>query len=538
MKDVSVKILDCTLRDGGYYNAWDFDKNLINAYLEALVGSGVELVELGFRSLSNTGYKGACAFTTDDFARTLRIPQGMTPGVMVNASELIDEGAFSMSKLQRLFPEGAEASPIGMVRLACHLQEFVPALDACSWLKDRGYIVGINLMQISTHNSEDVSKVANAASNYPVDVVYFADSIGSLNGQQIKGIVEAFRAGWGGELGFHAHDNLGLALSNALRAIEEGVTWVDCTMMGMGRGPGNTKTEQLLLHVSPPQRHHQLVVTIEELISNYFRPLQIKYGWGPNPYYFMAGVRGIHPTYIQEMHQDPRYKSEDIVTVIDQLGHSERSKYNSSALGGSRQFFRGEPRGKWQPESVIEGRKLLIISNGPGAMTNRDALEQLIKKEGPYVLALNTHQVISEELIDARVACHPMRILTDSKQYEKFASPLITPASMLPEEIATTLDKKRLHDFGISMKSDKFAFDRTHCNIPIALAAAYALGIAGSGKAANIVLAGFDGYGSGDARTSEMQWVFGQFRDKAPNIPILSVTPTEYTIPTASVHAL
>ena len=63
---------------------------------------------------------------------------------------------------------------------------------------------------------------------------------------------------------------------------------------------------------------------------------------------------GLHPTYIQEMHQDPRYQSEDIVTVIDQLGHSEGSKYNSSALGGFRQFFRGEPRGKWQPEPVIE----------------------------------------------------------------------------------------------------------------------------------------------------------------------------------------
>ena len=85
----NVKILDCTLRDGGYYNNWDFSNTLINDYLKAIASVGVDCVELGFRSLYKTSFKGACAYTKDDFLDGLNIPKNLKVAVMVNASELI-----------------------------------------------------------------------------------------------------------------------------------------------------------------------------------------------------------------------------------------------------------------------------------------------------------------------------------------------------------------------------------------------------------------------------------------------------------------
>lgn len=75
--------LDCTLRDGGYYNEWDFPVEVINEYLVAMEAAGVDIVELGFRSLQNKGFKGACAFTTDEFIRSLPIPASLTVGVIL-----------------------------------------------------------------------------------------------------------------------------------------------------------------------------------------------------------------------------------------------------------------------------------------------------------------------------------------------------------------------------------------------------------------------------------------------------------------------
>jgi 4-hydroxy 2-oxovalerate aldolase len=90
-----MKILDCTLRDGGYYNGWSFPLDVINKYLEAMSRSGVEIVELGLRSMVNKGFKGANAYTTVSFLHTLTIPSELKVAVMINAAEIVGDYASS-----------------------------------------------------------------------------------------------------------------------------------------------------------------------------------------------------------------------------------------------------------------------------------------------------------------------------------------------------------------------------------------------------------------------------------------------------------
>ncbi|EEZ3328863.1 hypothetical protein D1O90_005038, partial [Escherichia coli] len=234
-----MKLLDCTLRDGGYYNSWNFETGLINEYLQAMAALGVHYVELGLRSLRNEGFRGPCAFTTEDFVNQLDIPAGLTAGVMVNASELLAKNTNLQTVLERLFPVDAAASRIKLVRIACHVHEFAAALPASSWLSERGYMVGFNLMQVSDRSQSDIEALAKEASQWPLDVLYFADSLGSMSPAQCAQIIGWLRNHWKGPLGIHTHDNMGMALQNSLRALEEGVTWLDATVTGMGRGPGN-----------------------------------------------------------------------------------------------------------------------------------------------------------------------------------------------------------------------------------------------------------------------------------------------------------
>lgn len=533
MKD--IVFLDCTLRDGGYYNNWDFSHELIHEYLDAMQAAGVDVVELGLRSLNNTGFKGACAFTTDDFIRSVSIPADLTVGVMVNGSELVGDVP-QQEALERLFPNTAADSPVDLVRIACHVHEFAQALPAANWLKERGYKVGFNLMQVADRTEDEIKALARQATAYPLDALYFADSMGSMNPDQTAQIIQWLRSEWSGALGIHTHDNLGLALSNTLRALDEGVTWVDSTVTGMGRGPGNARTEELAIELAEQRGQQVNLVPLMALLREHFVPMQAHYSWGTNPYYYLAGKYGIHPTYIQEMLSDSRYSEEDVLAVIEHLRAEGGKKFSLNTLDAARHFYRGEAKGSWSPKEVFAGRDVLLLGTGPGVAQHRQALERYIRKAKPLVLALNTQCAIDSELIDLRVACHPVRLLADCEAHVKLPQPLITPFSMLPDDVQASLADKEVLDFGLKVEAGDFEFNDTCCTAPTSLVMAYAFAAITSGKANRILMAGFDGYAGEDPRNQEMNAVVVAYKQSNKAIPLLSITATRYDVQLKSIY--
>lgn len=533
-----ITILDCTLRDGGYYTHWDFDADVIVDYLASMKAAQVDVVELGFRFLKNDGFKGACAYTRDDFLLGLPIPQELTVAVMVNGSDLCTDLGYEAA-LERLFPNVASESPVSLVRLACHYHEFERVLPAVGWLSQRGYRVGFNLMQITDRTYEELLNYAQKVKEWPVEVLYFADSTGSMTPDDTARIIGWLREVWDGPLGVHTHDNMGLALANTLRASAEGATWLDATVTGMGRGPGNARTEELVIEAESRRGRRIDLVPLMTLVRKCFGPMKMHYGWGTNPYYYLSGKYGIHPTYIQEMLGDTRFGEEDLLAVIDHLRADGGKKFSVNTLEGARQFYRDNPQGSWQPATVMAGREVLILGTGPGAAAHRPALEAYIRRARPLVMALNTQSSIEPALIDLRIACHPVRLLADAKTHATLPQPLITPASQLPEALRTELGDKELLDFGIGIEPERFAFNDTHCVAPTSLVIAYALAVATSGQSTRILMAGFDGYPAGDSRNNEVEAMLNAFSaSNAVGLPI-SITQTTYNnLPTLSLYGL
>ena len=141
-------ILDCTLRDGGYYNNWNFEKELVNDYLNAINKAKIQYVELGFRTLDKKKIKGNTAYTTDAFINSLNIPKSLKIGVMVNATDFLQTNLDQEKACKKIFPQ-IRNKKIKFVRLACHLEEPFKIKNAIRWLKKNNFIVTINLMQIS-----------------------------------------------------------------------------------------------------------------------------------------------------------------------------------------------------------------------------------------------------------------------------------------------------------------------------------------------------------------------------------------------------
>ena len=131
-----IKHLDCSLRDGGYYNNWDFKHDLINQYLQVLESINIDFCEIGFRFFNNNGFKGSCAFTTEEFLGSLTIPKNLRIAIMINANELISNGELVLDRLKKLIPLKASQSKVEMVRVACHSEIIEKILPVFEFLND------------------------------------------------------------------------------------------------------------------------------------------------------------------------------------------------------------------------------------------------------------------------------------------------------------------------------------------------------------------------------------------------------------------
>ena len=532
-----IRLIDCTLRDGGYYNSWDFSLELINQYLQVMHKLPVDYVEIGFRSLLKNGFKGGVAYTTEKFLEQLNIPKNLNLGVMINASELINVKKNQSDILSKLFVS-AKNSKIKLVRVACHMHEFEKVLPCSVWLKKKGYTVGYNLMQISEREDKEIIQVAKLASKYPIDVLYFADSLGSMNTRRTSQIISLLKNKWKGELGIHTHDNMGRAMANSMQAISDGANWIDSTVTGMGRGPGNLQTEYSVIEIAEMKKKPLNIKPLISLIENYFEPLQKFYKWGKNPYYYLSGKNAIHPSFVQEMLSDSRYDVEDLLSVINKLSKDGGEKFSFEALERGRNFYQNKPIGSWPPFKSIRGRDVLIIGSGESTKQHKNAIESFVKKINPFVIALNAKKTIKEDLINIRVACHPFRIMSDFQAHLKLPQPLAIPKSMVPKEIISLLKGKKLLDFGISIKSNQFDFKNFYCTVPTPLALAYALAIATGGKSSRVYLAGFDGYSLDDPRTREINNLLSVFKKKNYTPKTISITNTKYKLETISVYSM
>ena len=306
----------------------------------------------------------------------------------------------------------------------------------------------------------------------------------------------------------------------------------------MGRGPGNARTEELVIEAEAIRKRRANLVPLMNLIRQTFEPMKAYYNWGTNSYYYLAGKYGIHTTYIQEMIGDARYDDEDILAVIDRLRAEGGKKFSINSLHGAKQFYCGDPRGYWKPAELLAGREVLILGSGAGVEAHAPALEAYVKRVQPLVLALNTQASIDLSLINLRIACHPVRLLADAQEYANLPQPLIAPLSMLPEDIRNELRGNEVLDFGLAIESGRFEFHDTYCIVPTSFVFNYALGVVTSGSAKRILMAGFDGYPRGDKRNDEMNELLRYYQQSCPTMSLHSVTSSAYDIPKVSIYGL
>lgn len=534
----ALRVLDCTLRDGGYYNDWHFPRDLVKRLVSANLAAGVRDIELGFRFSSNKGYKGALAFTTDDYLHGLELPQGPNYLVMINVAEYLgDGGRLDFAKLSKTFPIAKSDSVVVGVRAAFRYSELFAALEIQQFIEDRGYDFYANLMQMTSVSEADVEGFGRSFYGSNAIALYLADSLGSAKKSEVASKFNALSNTWQGPVGIHAHDNLGAALSNSLAAVDSGATFVDGTVRGMGRGAGNLRLEEFLLHTRELDKLGELELLLE-LATEDFSDLQAEYRWGYSPLFVLSGLLSVHPSYAQEILDGKSISDFEGMRAIVNISRSTKDTFEPSRLIEATSWYSKGVEGTATPEE-IRGQSVLLLGPTEISCDLTAELRSFALRKSLKVVALNTSQMELDDLVEYRFFADP---LTIQRNYEYILSPgpkKVLPLGALPQELANKAvanSNQRLVDLGLEISSDIFGVRGSKTFVRKSLAIHYALAALVGAGVNELFVAGFGGYSPTDERQKDALEAFEDFANATGSKP-RSLTETSYDIEILSPYA-
>lgn len=287
-----IKVVDCTLRDGGLVNNFAFTDEFVKDLYQANIKAGVDYMEFGYKAskeLFDVNAYGKWKFCNEEDIRAI-VGENNSP---LKIAVMADVGRCDYE--QDILPK--EESVIDMIRVATYIHQIPTAIKMIEDFKQKGYEVCVNIMAVSKVNSDDLAAGLQLLSRSSVDVIYLVDSFGSFYPEQITKLAQQYVdvANASGKIvGMHAHNNQQLAFANTIEACRNGVCLLDATVNGMGRGAGNCYSESLLSFLKNPKYNE---VPIIRFIEKHMLKLKAEgVVWGYDLPYLITGILNSHPS--------------------------------------------------------------------------------------------------------------------------------------------------------------------------------------------------------------------------------------------------
>ena len=286
-----IKVLDCTLRDGGLVNNFRFTDEFVKALYQANVQAGVDYMEFGYKASKDI-------FKVEDFGKWKFCDEEAIREIVGNnetdlkIAVMTDVGRTDYKKdiIDR------KDSVIDLVRTATYIHQIPSAIEMIEDAKNKGYETSANLMAVSKVNDKDLENGLELLANSCVDVIYLVDSFGAFYPEQIRRLADIYlniAAKTGKKIGIHAHNNQNLAFANTIEGLTAGISYLDATVCGMGRGAGNCFMESLLAFLKNPRYNLSVIM---DFIEKYMLQMKKDYDWGFDIPYMLTGIFNSHPS--------------------------------------------------------------------------------------------------------------------------------------------------------------------------------------------------------------------------------------------------
>ncbi len=282
-----IKVMDCTVRDGGLMNKWQFEYEFVQKIYQANTKAGVDYMEIGYISSES-------AFSRDEYGPWRFCAEEDILKIVGDGPKNIKLSA--MADIGRVehddIPLKSESS-LDMIRVACYVHQIDAAIALAHHCMDKGYEATINLMAVSAVGLRDLNEGLEDLAKSRVPIIYLVDSFGAFYSEDIDTLSAKYMERLPGKtIGIHCHNNQQLAFANTISAIINGINYLDGSLYGIGRGAGNCPLELLMSFLKNPKFNvRPLIQVIEEQIF----PWRDKIDWGYFIPYMVSGVLNQHP---------------------------------------------------------------------------------------------------------------------------------------------------------------------------------------------------------------------------------------------------
>ena len=387
----SLKLLDCTLRDGGYINDWEFGRNNLLSMYERLVSSGVEIIEVGFIDDRRPFDMNRSIFP--DTASIKKI-YGAVPKKAPMTVGMIDYGTCKLDNIQP-----ASESWIDGIRVIFKKHLMKEAMEYCAALKEKGYKVFSQLVSITSYSDEELLQLVDLVNKVEPYAVSMVDTYGLLTPIDLLHYYEILDTNVKDsvQIGFHAHNNMQLGYANALTFIQKETNRsivVDGTLHGMGKSAGNDPIELVAdwLNKNRGTTYNidQMLEAIEESVIDIYN----KYPWDYKTFFYLSAKNKCHPNYVTFLQE----KANLSVSALDKLLGKIQPEENKLLY---KKDIAIELYDSYQKElvsssadlqilsEVLRSKKILILGPGKNINLQKSNVQNFIEKENPFCIAIN-----------------------------------------------------------------------------------------------------------------------------------------------------
>lgn len=478
-------MLDCTLRDGGYVNDWNFGKGSIESIISRLDKAGIDIIELGFLDERRK----------PDTDRTIQPDTSSMKWLMKDFKDknamvvaMIDFGTCGIDKL-----ETSEESGIDGIRVIFKKKIAEKALEFCRQVKAKGYKLFIQPVSVTSYNDDEMKNIIGAVNGIAPFCFSIVDTYGLLHGDDLLHYFDIIDKNLNEKIyiGYHAHNNFQLAYSNCLTLADyntERNLILDSSLYGMGKGAGNACTELIAMYLNKKKgKSYDLNQVLEAIDVDIMKEYSKKY-WGYSMMHFMAASRDCHPDFVKTLLGKRTLSVKSINKIIDTIPETEKLNFNKEMIEKEYQEFQNvyvdDVKAYEELGKLLSGREILAVAPGSSIINEKEKINAYIKEHNPVVISVNfVPDMYKPDMV----------FFGNAKRYSQFYDALMGSGPDIKVICTSNItEAKRKIDYVLNFNSLIFEEEPIRDNPVLMLIKALV-----KAGAKSVSLAGFDGYSGG-----------------------------------------
>ena len=385
----NIHILDCTLRDGGYCNEWQFGFNNVKKIITGLIEANVEIIECGFITNKVTYDPDVTRF--EDISQIAKVIPANREGRLFVA--MMNYGEYDINELPR-----CDGTSIDGIRVAYHKKDRKEALELCEQIKSKGYLVFIQAMVSLSYSDDEFLDMIGTVNEINPYAFYIVDSFGMMKGKDLTRLFYMVEHNLNENIwiGFHSHNNMQLAYSNAQRLTNVQTNRnliIDSSIYGMGRGAGNLNTELFVEYLNENSKKSYQLKPLLRLIDEIINDFYEQNYWGYSLPNYISAAHNAHPNYASYLDDKKTLTIEDMNEIFDMMDDEKRFSFNKTYI--EELYIQYMNTGRVNEEHRIElhqklnNKKLLLIGPGKSGVEEKNKIIDFASESDVIIVSIN-----------------------------------------------------------------------------------------------------------------------------------------------------